>query len=50
MDIEINNKIISEKVNLRAKSKDFVKNFKKIENYIKKEVAEIENFENSKNQ
>ena len=48
MDIEINNKIISEKAKLKAKSKDFVKNFEKIENYIKKEVLEIENFKNSK--
>ena len=48
MDIQINNKIISEKYNLRRKSKDFFKNFLKIENYIKKEVKEIENFKNSK--
>ena len=48
MDIEINNKIVSEKSNLRKRSKDFFKNFEKIENYIKKEVVEIENFENSK--
>ena len=48
MDVEINNKIISEKAKLKAKSKDFVKNFEKIENYIKKEVLEIENFKNSK--
>ena len=48
MDILINKKIILEKAKLRTKSKDFVKNFKKIENYIIKEVEEIENLENLK--
>ena len=33
MDILINKKIILEKAKLRTKSKDFVKNFKKIENF-----------------
>ena len=48
MDTEINNIIILEKANLRAKSKDFIKNFEKIENYIKKEVEEIKNLKNLK--
>ncbi len=39
--IEIQNKIISEKIKLRKKSKNFVNNFKKIEKYIQKEVAII---------
>ena len=47
MDIEINNKIISEKACLREKSKDFIKNFEKIESYIEREVTEIENLKNS---
>ena len=45
----INNLIIVEKKKLRKKSKDFIKNFKKIEKYIEKEVAEIENLKNSSN-
>ena len=47
MDIEINNKIISEKAHLREKSRDFIKNFEKIESYIEREVTEIENLKNS---
>ena len=39
--IEIQNKIISEKIKLRKKSKNVVNNFKKIEKYIQKEVAII---------
>jgi len=39
--IEIQNRIISEKIKLRKKSKNFVNNFKKIEKYIQKEVAII---------
>ena len=38
---EIQNKIISEKIKLRKKSKNFVNNFEKIEKYIKKEVTII---------
>ncbi len=38
---EIQNKIISEKIKLRKKSKNFVNNFKKIEKYIQKEVTII---------
>ena len=44
---DINNLIIVEKNRLRKKSRDFIKNFKKIERYIVKEVAEIENLKNS---
>ena len=44
---DINNLIIVEKNRLRKKSKDFVKNFQKIEDYIKKEVDEIQNLKNS---
>ena len=39
--IEIQNKIISEKIKLRKKSKNVVNNFKKIEKYIQKEVTII---------
>ncbi len=39
--IEIQNKIISEKIKLRKKSKNVVSNFKKIEKYIQKEVTII---------
>ncbi len=45
--IEIQNKIISEKINLRKKSKNFVNNFKKIEKYIQKEVAIIKESKDS---
>ena len=44
---DINNLIIVEKNKLRKKSKDFIQNFKKIENYIKKEIDEIHNLKNS---
>ena len=47
MDIEINNKIVSGKAYLRERSKDFIKNFEKIESYIEREVTEIENLKNS---
>ena len=39
--------IISSKIKLRNKSKDYVLNFKKIEEFIKKEIAEIEILKNS---
>ena len=45
---DINNLIIVEKNRLRKKSKDFIKNFKKIENFIEREVEEIKNLENLK--
>ncbi len=45
--IEIQNKIISEKIKLRKKSKNFVNNFKKIEKYIQKEVAIIKQSKDS---
>ncbi len=45
--IEIQNKIISEKIKLRKKSKNFVYNFKKIEKYIQKEVAIIKQSKDS---
>ena len=45
--IEIQNKIISEKIKLKKKSKDYLSNFKNIEKYIKKEVELIKRFENS---
>ena len=35
---EIQNKIISEKINLRKKSDNFVYNLKKIEKYIQKKL------------
>ena len=44
---DINNLIVVEKKNLRKKSKDFIKNFKKIEKCIEEEIAEIENLKNS---
>ena len=44
---EIQNKIISEKINLRKKSDNFVYNFKKIENYIQKEVKIIKESKSS---
>ena len=43
---EIQNKIISEKINLRKKSDNFVYNFKKIEKYIQKEVKIIKESKN----
>ncbi len=48
MDIDIDSKIISEKKKLRVKSKDFIKNFKNIENYIKAEVQKIEDLKKLK--
>ena len=45
--IEIQNRIISEKIRLRKKSKNFVNNFKKIEKYIQKEVAIIKESKDS---
>ncbi len=45
--IEIQKKIISEKIKLRKKSKNFVNNFKKIEKYIQKEVAIIKESKDS---
>ena len=45
--IEIQNKIISEKIKLRKKSKNVVNNFKKIEKYIQKEVAIIKESKDS---
>ena len=45
--IEIQNKIISEKIKLKNKSKNYLSNFKNIEKYIKKEVELIKRFENS---
>ena len=45
--IEIQNRIISEKIKLRKKSKNFVNNFKKIEKYIQKEVAIIKESKDS---
>ena len=45
--IEIQNKIISEKINLRKKSDNFVYNFKKIEKYIQKEVKIIKESKSS---
>ena len=44
---EIRNKIISEKINLRKKSDNFVYNFKKIEKYIQKEVKIIKESKSS---
>ena len=44
---EIQNKIISEKINLRKKSDNFVHNFKKIEKYIQKEVKIIKESKSS---
>ena len=45
--IEIQKKIISEKIKLKNKSKNYLSNFKNIEKYIKKEVEIIKSFENS---
>ena len=48
MDVEINNKIISEKAKLKAKSKDFVKNYQRFrqkkpdDNYINNNNDHIE--------
>ena len=45
--IEIQKKIISEKIKLKNKSKNYLSNFKNIEKYIIKEVEIIKRFENS---
>ena len=45
--IEIQNKIISEKIKLKNKSKNYLRNFKNIEKYIKKEVELIKSYANS---
>ena len=45
--IEIQNKIISEKIKLKNKSKHYSDNFKNIEKYIKKEVEIIKRFKDS---
>ena len=45
--IEIQKKIIAEKIKLKKKSKNYLSNFKNIEKYIKKEVEIIKSFENS---
>ena len=47
MTDHFSDQIISSKIKLRNKSKDYVLNFKKIEEFIKKEIAEIEIFKNS---
>ena len=44
---QLSDQIISSKKKLRNKSKDYVLNFKKIEEFIKKEIAEIEILKNS---
>ena len=47
MTDQLSDQIISSKKKLRNKSKDYVLNFKKIEKFIKKEIAEIEILKNS---
>ncbi len=47
MTDQLSDQIISSKKKLRNKSKDYVLNFKKIEEFIKKEIAEIEILKNS---
>ena len=47
MTDQLSDQIISSKIKLRNKSKDYVLNFKKIEKFIKKEIAEIEILKNS---
>ena len=47
MTDQLSDQIISSKIKLRNKSKDYVLNFKKIEEFIKKEIAEIEILKNS---
>ena len=42
MTDQLSDQIISSKKKLRNKSKDYVLNFKKIEDFIKKEIEEIE--------
>ena len=45
--IKIQERIVSEKIKLKKKSKDFLNNFKNIEKYIEKEVQIIENYKSS---
>ena len=47
MTDQFSDQIISSKIKLRNKSKDYVLNFKKIEEFIKKEITEIETLKNS---
>ena len=47
MTDHFSDQIISSKIKLRNKSKDYVLNFKKIEEFIKREIAEIEILKNS---
>ena len=47
MTDQLSDQIISSKKKLRIKSKDYVLNFKKIEEFIKREIAEIEILKNS---
>ncbi len=47
MTDQFSGQIISSKIKLRNKSKDYVLNFKKIEEFIKREIAEIEILKNS---
>ena len=47
MTDQLYDQIISSKIKLRNKSKDYVLNFKKIEEFIKKEITEIEILKNS---
>ena len=47
MTDQLSDQIISSKIKLRNKSKDYVLNFKKIEEFIKREIAEIEILKNS---
>ena len=47
MTDQFSGQIISSKIKLRNKSKDYVLNFKKIEEFIKKEITEIEILKNS---
>ena len=47
MTDQFSGQIISSKIKLRNKSKDYILNFKKIEEFIKREIAEIEILQNS---
>ena len=47
MNDQLSDQIIASKKKLRNKSKDYVLNFKKIVEFIKKEIAEIEILKNS---
>ena len=46
---DISHQIRSSKKTLRKKSKDYIRNFKKIEKFIKKEIGEIEELKKSSN-